>query len=104
MTLVHYEQDAIKSPAQSLSFILRENLPIQKLLKIDVNKSQSNIPYVGFSLTIWFPVERQPPGHTKDFTANFLWLFCLFSLFLTVSSTSAVLGKLTSSDSAQRLL
>lgn len=52
MTLVHYEQDAIKSPAQSLSFILRENLPIQKLLKIDVNKSQSNIPYVGFSLTI----------------------------------------------------
>lgn len=97
----HYEQDTLVSPAQSLFFISEIKSPESEVPQDWCEQ----VPYPSSSfLTIWLPVEREPPGHTKDFCKNFLQLFCLFSLLMAVGNTSKVLGKLTSSDSARRLL
>lgn len=51
VNLVHYEEDTIVSPPQSLSFILEGKSPDSEVPQDDVSESQFNIPYMSFSLS-----------------------------------------------------
>lgn len=80
MNFVHYEQHTIVSPAQRLSFILQRKSPDSEVPQDWYEQITAQVSRTWVSL--WLsdsPVERQPPGHTKDFATNFLRLFCLFS-------------------------
>jgi len=96
----HYEKDTLVFTAQSLFFISeikspKSEVPQDRCEQIRSQVTGSRIPQVGFSLAVWFLVERQPSGHIADFYTNHFQLFYVFSLLITAGNTSAVLKRLT---------